>query len=196
MEPFSKRATFSLARAIEALGIDADAIAAIERIKDDKPSQEKIALRATREMRKFSKFVKSDGEVFSAYGLIAGEIRIAWKDYSGSKQVKRVKFQLTKCFSMFWPEFGAGGPSSGEYALSLQTEGKDYVVPFTYKRTVAPGANDRFTLQVASEVSTYQNFRIRLTTADGREIVSPRCRLHFLVPGEFSWKKGYVIENP
>ena len=138
----------------------------------------------------------SDGEQFSAYGLVAGEIRIAWTDYSGLKQMKRVKFHLMKCFSMFWPEFGAGGgPSSGKYDLSLRTEGKDYVVPFTYKRTVAPGANDRFTLQVASEVSSYQNFRIRLTTADRREIISPRCRMHFLVPGKFSWKEAYVIED-
>ena len=68
-------------------------------------------------------------------------------------------------------------------------------MPFAYKRTVEPGANDRFTLQVASEVSTYQQFRIRLTTADGREITSPRCRMHFLVPRKFSWKDGYVIEE-
>ena len=68
-------------------------------------------------------------------------------------------------------------------------------MPFTYKRTIASGANDRFTLQLASEVSTYQSFRIRLTTTDGREIISPRCRMHFLVPRKFSWKEGYVIEE-
>ena len=60
---------------------------------------------------------------------------------------------------------------------------------------MTPGANDRFTLKVASEGLTYQNFRIRLTTADGREIISPRCRMHFLVPRKFSWKEGYVIED-
>ena len=37
---FSERATFSLARAMVTLGIDADAIAAIEHLKDDVPSQE------------------------------------------------------------------------------------------------------------------------------------------------------------
>ena len=87
-----------------------------------------------------------------------------------------------------------GGPS-GKYDVLLETESKDYVVPFAYKRTIDPGANDRFTLQIASEVSTYQRFRIRLTTADGREIISPRCRMHFLVPRKFSWKDGYVIEE-
>ncbi len=193
---FSERATFSLARAMVTLGIDADAIAAIERLKDDDPSRESVALRAKREMRKLPNLVVSDGEQFSAYGLVAGEFRLAWTDYFGLKQMKRVKFHLVKCFSMFWPEFGAGGgPSSGKYDLFLRTEGKDYVVPFTYKRTVAPGANDRFTLQVASEVSSYQNFRIRLTTADRREIISTRCRMHFLVPGKFSWKEAYVIED-
>jgi hypothetical protein len=196
VEPFSERATFSLARAMEALGMDAGAIAAIEHLKeDDDPARESVAIRATREMRRFPKFVKSDDDVFSAYGLIAGEVRIAWTDHFGSKQAKRVKFELTKCFSMFWPEIGAGGSSSGKYDLLLETEGEDYVVPFAYKRTIAPGANDRFTLQIASEVSTYQQFRIRLTTAEGREIISPRCRIHFLVPRKFSWKEGYVIEE-
>jgi hypothetical protein len=79
----------------------------------------------------------------------------------------------------------------------LPKNGRDnYVVPFKYKRTIGPGGNDRFTLQIASEVSTYQNFRIRLTTAEGREIISPRCRMHFLVPRNHSWKEGHVIEDP
>ena len=77
VESFSERATFSLARAMDALGIDADAIAAIEHLKESYvPSQESV--RATREMRKFPKFVSRDDNVFSADGLIAGEIRIAW----------------------------------------------------------------------------------------------------------------------
>jgi hypothetical protein len=63
------------------------------------------------------------------------------------------------------------------------------------QRTIVPGANDRFTLQIASEVSTYQQFRIRLTTVDGRQIISPLCRMHFLVPRKFSRKEGYVIED-
>jgi hypothetical protein len=69
------------------------------------------------------------------------------------------------------------------------------VAPFAYKRTIVPEANDRFTLQIASEVSTYQQFRIRLTTVDGRQIISPLCRMHFLVPRKFSRKEGYVIED-
>ena len=42
LEPFSERATFSLARAMDALGMDADAIAAIETMHDDDPSREAI----------------------------------------------------------------------------------------------------------------------------------------------------------
>ncbi|HEY5704725.1 MAG TPA: hypothetical protein VIS96_04045 [Terrimicrobiaceae bacterium] len=193
LESFSESATFSLARAMNALGIDADALAAIEKYEDH--SRESVALRATREMRKFPKFVRRDDNIFSASGLIVGEVRIAWADYFGSKQTKRVKFQFLKTFCTFWVEEGAGGPPSGEYDLLLETKGKDYVVPFAYRRTIAPGTNDRFTLQLASEVSTYQKFRIRLTTADGREIMSPLCRMHFLVPRKFSWEEGYVIEE-
>ncbi len=192
---FSERATFSLARPMEELGIDADAIEAIERASYEDPSRESVALRARQEMLKFPKFVKSEETVFSASGLIAGEIRVVWTDHLGSRQTKHVKFQFNKRFCLFWAEGGAGGPPSGSYDVLLENEGRDYVVPFAYKRTIAAGANDRFTVQVASEVSTYQNFRIRLTTSDGREILSPRCRTHFLVPRRFSWKEGYIIDQ-
>ena len=47
LEPFSERATFSLARALQTLGIDADAIAAIEHLSDD-PSREAEARRSGR----------------------------------------------------------------------------------------------------------------------------------------------------
>ncbi len=196
LESFSERATFSLARAMEALGIDADAIAAIEQLTDGDPSRDSVARRAKREMSKFPRFVESEKEdFFSASSLISGEVRIAWRDHLGSRQTKRVKFQFNKRFCLFWAEWGAGGPSSGNYDVLLETEGNNYVVPFAYKRTIAPGGNDRFTLQIASEVSTYQRFRIRLTTADGRELLSPGCRLHFLVPRKFSWKEGRIIED-
>jgi hypothetical protein len=195
LEPFSESAMFSLARAMDALGMDADAIAAIKTMHDDDPSREAVVQRAQGGLGPFSKFAKTTEEVRSAYGLIAGEVRIAWTDHLGAKQTKRVKFQFLKCFYLFGAEMAAEGGPSGEYDVSLETEGEDYAVPFAYKRTIDPGANDRFTLKVASEVSTYQNFRIRLTTPDGREIISPRCRMHFLVPRKFSWKEGYVIED-
>ena len=91
---------------------------------------------------------------------------------------------VSQMFLLVWGRDGRGGRTIGKYDLILETEGKDYVVPFAYKRTIPPGTNDRFTLQIASEVSTYQRFRIRLTTADGREIISPRCRVHFLCAAE------------
>jgi hypothetical protein len=192
---FSEYATFSLARAMDALGMDSEAIAAIETMSDDEASRDRVAQRAKRSLGPFSRLAESTESFFAANGLVAGEIRIAWIDHRGSRQTKRVKFHFLKTFCRFWVEEGAAGPPSGKYDVLLETEGTDYVVPFAYKRTIAPGANDRFTLQLASEVSTYQNFRIRLIAADGREIISPRCRMHFLVPRKFSWKEGYVIED-
>ena len=73
----------------------------------------------------------------SAYGLIAGEVRIAWTDHLGAKRNKRVKFQFLKCFYLFGAEMAAEGGPSGKYDVSLETEGEDYVVPFAYKRTSA-----------------------------------------------------------
>jgi hypothetical protein len=196
LESFSKSARFSLARAMDALGMDADAIAALETESNDNASRDLVERRVRGGLGTFSKFAQHSQYAFLAYGLIAGEIRIGWTDHLGSKQTKRVKFQFRKCFCRFGTEMSAEGPSSGKYDVLLEIGGKDYVVPFSYKRTIAPRANDRFTLQLASEVSTYQSFRIRLTTTDGREIISPRCRMHFLVPRNFSWKEGHVIEEP
>jgi hypothetical protein len=196
--PFSKSATFSLTRAMGVLGIDAAAIAAVEKkMHDDEPLGDALKRRIRRELGKVPQFVEEgDAKKFSAYAMIAGEIRLAWMDHLGAKQSKHVKFQFRKCFVDFAQENGALGPASGKYDVILQPAGKGYVVPFTYKRSVTPGGNDRFTLRVASEVSAYHSFSIRLTTTDGREILSPPCRLHFLVPRNFSWKAGYVIRDP
>ncbi len=189
IEPFYQRGMLSLARAMKTLGMDADAVAALEKGGID---QEAFLRRMQNGgLGPFSKFAKS----WSAYSLIAAEVRITWTDHLGAKKTKRVKFHFKKCLYLF-AEMSAGEAPSGKYDLLLKNEGKDYVVPFNYKRTIAPGGNSRFTLQVASDVSTYQNFRIRLATARGQEIISPRCRMHFLVPRKFSWEKGYVVEEP
>ena len=189
--PFSESARFSLARAMEALGMNASAIASIEKIGDDSSLRATVEQRAKDWIGPFSKFAQEG----YASGLVEGEVRLTWTDYSGSRQSKRVKFRFHKTFYLFGAEMAVGGAPSGKYDLYLETEGKDYVVPFAYKRTIDPGENDRFALEIASESSSYQSFRVRLTTSDGREIVSPRCRMHFLVPLKFSWKEGYVIEE-
>jgi hypothetical protein len=71
---------------MEALGIDSDAIAAVEQLDYDDPSRESVALRARQEILKFPKFVESAKAIFSASGLIAGEIRLVWTDHLGSQQ--------------------------------------------------------------------------------------------------------------
>ena len=196
VEPFTKGAKFSLANAMGTLGMDAASIAAIEKRPADSPVPKPVEQRVRRSLGKFPKFVlpSEDPNVFLAYATIAGEVRIGWTDHAGAKQTKAVKFQFRKCFALFGAELAVPGPSSGKYDVMLKTAAKKYLVPFEYKKSVAPGANDRFTLQVAAEASTYHRFRIRLTTADGREILSPPCRLHFLVQRDFSWKEGHVIE--
>ena len=45
-----------------------------------------------------------------------------------------------KCFTCSGRRWAAEGGPSGEYDVSLETEGEDYVVPFAYKRTIVPGA--------------------------------------------------------
>jgi hypothetical protein len=197
IEPFSTTAKFSVEEGLAAIGLDANAIAAIEKTQDDSAQRESNERRVRQDLERRTGFAHPSGDsVFFAYALVAGEIRIGWTDHAGAKQHKRVKFQFRKCLARFGVEEAVEGPPSGKYDVMLKTTGKNYLVPFNYKRSVAAGANDRFTLQVASEASSYQRFRIRLTSVDGREILSPRCRLHFLVPRNFSWKEGHVIEAP
>jgi hypothetical protein len=195
-EPFIKSTKFSLARAMTAMGMDAAAIAAIEKMPEDNRARTAAKERVRSELSKFPKFLQaSEGSFLFAYCLVAGEIRIGWTDHAGAKQTRRVKFQFRKCFAQFGAENAVDGPSSGKYEVMLKTTGKGYVVPFAYQKPIPAGGNDRFTVQVASPVSTYQSFRIRLTASDGREILSPPCRLHFLVPRNYSWKEGHVIED-
>ena len=80
--PFSERAKFSLARAMDALGMDADAIAAIETVGDDATSRDAVEQRAKGALGPFSNFAEI-GEAETAYGLIEGEVRIAWTDHLG-----------------------------------------------------------------------------------------------------------------
>ena len=87
------------------------------------------------------------------------------------------------------------GPSSGNYQVMLDTNGSNYTRPFAYKRTLASGANDRFGIKLASRESSYQKFRVRLTTTDGAEILSPPCELRFLVQGGYNWETGFIEEN-
>ena len=197
IEPFSTTAKFSVEAGLAAIGLNAKAIAAIEKIQYDSPQREPNEQRVRQDLEKRTGFAQySKGSAFLAYALVAGEIRLSWTDHAGAKQHKRVKFQFRKCLARFGVEEAVEGPPSGKYDVLLKTAGKNYLVPFNYKRSVAAGANDRFTLQVASKASSYQRFRIRLTAVDGREILSPPCRLHFLVPRNFSWKEGHVIEAP
>jgi len=197
IEPFTENARFSLARALTALKLDAAAIAAIETPGEDSAQRAPLEQRVRQSVGKFPGFVQSDNDsVFLAYSLIEGELRLGWTDHTGAKRSKRVLFQFRKCFAQFGVEEAVEGPSSGKYDVMLKATGQGYLVPFTYKRSLAANANDRFTVQVASPASSYHRFRIRLTAVDGREILSPPCRLHFLVPRNFSWREGRVIEKP
>lgn len=124
-----------------------------------------------------------------------GEMTVCWEDAEGAEKSKVVKLDFVKTFFVSSLEFGAGGPESGKYDVLLETNGKNYVKPFGYKRTLEPGENDRFVIQLASTASSYQNFKVRLTTTDGRELLSPACAMHFLVPGGYDWNTGFTVNQ-
>lgn len=143
------------------------------------------------------KFVEKDKETdaWRVEARFVGEMELGWTDEDGTEQKKTVKLDFPKTFFVSSPEFGAGGPDSGKYDVLLEATGKNYVKPFNYKRVLAAGANDRFGIQLASTQSSLHDFRVRLVTTDGRELLSPPCRMHFLVPGGFDWQRGFTVEE-
>ena len=186
---FTESAGFSLDESLKTFGVDVDALKAIG--GDHGYEQEKmdeIAGRVKKGLGEFTRFAKDEDGYYSAHVLIAGQMKITWTDHLSAKQEKTVRFSFTKTLCLFWPERGAAGPSAGTYDVILDTNGKDYVKPVSYKHTIPPGANGRLSLKLAADASSLHRFRLRLTTADGAEILSPECRLHFLLPGSFSWK--------
>jgi hypothetical protein len=156
--------------------------------------KEDLLIKIKNSLKNFKHF-NSNGEHVEVSGIIAGELQTNWQDDDGELHSHKVKFHFPKCFFVSSLEFGAAGPTSGNYEVMLETKGRNYVRTFPYKRTIAPGGNDRFGIKLASKESSYQKFRVRLTTTDGTELLSPPCDLRFLVPGGYDWDKGYIIEN-
>jgi hypothetical protein len=153
-----------------------------------------LLIKIKNSLKSFNQF-NTSGEHIEVSGIIAGELTTEWKDDDGAVHSRKVRFNFPKCFFVSSLEFGAPGPTSGSYEIMLETKGRNYTRPFPYKRTIAPRGNDRFGIKLASNESSYQKFRIRLTTTDGGELLSPTCDLRFLVPGGYDWDKGFIIKD-
>ena len=202
--PFSGSVCFSIESSLQTVGIDTSLINEWEAAAADLQSanvpfeigeaRKKALLGKIRaSMGKMKAFAKDSEHVVELEARFVGEMTVAWTDHGGTKQTTKVKVDFTKSFFTSGDEGGAGGPSSGRYDILLETDGSDYVRPFPYKRALEPGANDRFVLTIASNESSLQNFRVRLVTTDGREIISPPCRLQFLVPRGHDWNTGLQV---
>lgn len=145
-------------------------------------------------LKQFEVIGERTNTLSSLEARFVGQMTVRWEDAEGNEKSKVVKLDFVKTFFVSGLEMGAGGPASGKYDVLLETSGKNYVKPFGYKRTLEPGENDRFVIQLASTASSYQNFKVRLKTTDGRELVSPACTMHFLVPGGYDWNTGFTVE--
>lgn len=205
---FSHKTTFSIDDSLNELGVDVQLIKKWEdeknNIATDQQSEaadyEKIQARKDAllakirtELDSVKQFAEQDEHNVRLELRFIGEMKVLWTNYDGARQTTSVRVDFPKVFFAAGDEGGAGGPASGRYDILLETSGNNYVRPFSYKRTLAPGANDRFVITLASNESSYQDFSVRLVTADGREIVSPPCRLHFLVPGGHDWQRGFRV---
>lgn len=206
--PFAGKTFFSIESALQSLGIDMSLISEWEAAKSQRvadlqsgkvpfeilEARSKALLEKIRaSMGKMKAFAVDSEHAVRLEARFVGEMAVAWADHSGAKQTTKVKVDFPKSFFVSGDEGGAGGPSSGRYDILLETDGSDYVRPFPYKRALEPGANDRFVLTIASNESSFQNFKVRLVTTDGREIISPPCRLQFLVPGGYDWNTGLRV---
>lgn len=205
LEPFTSKTLWSIKKELESIGVDLSMFDEWANLSKEQPPEasfeqirskkEKLLEKIKKNIGPLKKFDDSNGNLSTFSARLAGEITTQWIDYKGEKKEHTVKFNFEKCFFQADVEFGAGGPSSGNYQVMLETNGSNYTRPFAYKRTLASGANDRIGIKLASKESSYQKFRVRLTTTDGTELLSPQCDLRFLVPGGYDWDKGYIIRN-
>jgi hypothetical protein len=207
---FSDATTFSVEDAIAKLGGDISMFkewqALTEEAQSGKPNTDFESLEKRKQtlldkirknlapLQEFA-VIDKDSNTLTLEARFVGEMEVRWTGVEGEKKSKTIKLDFPKVFFVSSIEMGAGGPESGTYEVLLETSGKNYVRPFAYKRTLEPGANDRFGIQLASAASSFQQFRVRLTTTDGRELVSPQCDMHFLVPGGFDWSSGFRVRD-
>jgi hypothetical protein len=186
------QADFDLRPALKELGLDTEFLEPKKKGSDKNEAQVAPVYDEQNVTRALAEFAKTANRNYSgiesAYALVVGEIAFAWRDYLQNEQHKTVRFTFSKClYSRL--ESGGPGPSSGTYKILLRTAGENYYKPIDYKRVIKPGANDRFEISVAALKSSYHTFRIRLETTGGRELLSPPCSLHLLVPSGFVWPK-------
>jgi hypothetical protein len=205
---FTKNAEFSMAKAVDSLGIDSKAIALIDEHASRSSAsgeaydfakaaaEENIIKEKVRKgLGDFAKHARTVGGTLTLRIRVAGEMKVGWTDHLGQPASRTVKFNFLKTLCCLWPEYGAAGPSAGKSDVNLPVDGKNYSRPFAFRKTIRPGGTERFTLRMVSDASTRHSFRIRLASADGTKIVSPPCKLTYLLPAGFSWKNGFVVDQ-
>ena len=196
---FSQKTSWSFDNELKSLGVDVSLFKEFNELSADQEGgqkkKENLLEKIKKSLESFKEFEDNDPNTVAIFARVEGELTTNWQDDDGELHSHKIKFHFPKCFFVSSLEFGAAGPTSGNYEVMLETKGRNYVRTFPYKRTIAPGGNDRFGIKLASKESSYQKFRVRLTTTDGTELLSPSCDLRFLVPGGYDWDKGYIIEN-
>lgn len=206
LQPFKSSAEFSISKALDSLGIDSKAIDLIGKLEEtykggdgdlEKEEAEKkaVAAKVKAGLGPFAKHATTEDGSLRLKVRITGEMKVGWDDHKGQPASRTVKFTFLKTIAWLWPEYGAAGPSAGKYDVILPVSGENYSKPFPFRKTIKPNGAERFTLKLASDASTRHSFRVRLTAADGTKIVSSPCKMTFLLPQGFTWKKGFVYEE-
>lgn len=208
LAPFKESAEFRIGKAVDSLGIDSKAIALI----DDPSSvpvgegaesnggtiaarQNAILAKVKAGLGPFAKHASIHKDGLSLHIRVTGEMKVGWDDHEGKPASRTVTFTFLKTLALLWPEYGAGAPSLGKFDITLPVNAKNYSKPFPFRKTIKPNSTGRFSLKLASDASTRHSFRVRLTTADGAKIVSPPCKLTYLLPANFTWKGGFVNDS-
>ncbi|HUF62068.1 MAG TPA: hypothetical protein VMN36_08330 [Verrucomicrobiales bacterium] len=208
LPPFRKKVEFSIAKAVDSLGIDSEAISMIDAFETEwnvegedydyekrSAQEELIRERVRKGLGSFAKHAGGEDGSLVLDVRVVGEMTAGWTDHLGNPASRTVKVNFLKTLCSLWPEYGAGGPVAGKFDVTLPVSAKNYATPFPYRKTVAANGAERFTLRMVSGSSSRHAFRIRLTAADGTRIVSQPCKLTYLVPAGFSWENGFVLEE-
>jgi len=127
----------------------------------------------------------SEGYIYAVQAHLIGRLSYDWTDVEDESERKH-SVNLHVGFRLFYAggdiEKGAPGPVNAKYDLILQSDKKQYRLPFPFKKSIPQGSRARIAINLSARKSSYHKFRVTLRLSDGTVLSSPYCKLRFFIP--------------
>ena len=113
---------------------------------------------------------------------VEGYLAVTWTD---EKQMARSSRTFFETEVYVTPAEGLGAPGfgpTGTYDLALRAKGKNYSVSKPISQPIEAGKFDRFIIWLGAPQSSDHEFLIRIRSNNGKDLLSPKIRLSYLMP--------------